>query len=106
MRTITCAHLIADADAPPATAQQIQIADGRVTAVGPAPAGAVAAVVALSRSALGGVGTVMMHYTRAQGFSDLPTEVVEVARAARAVGVRVGFAVSMKDRNPLVYGPS
>ena len=65
-----------------------------------------AAVVALSRSALGGVGTVMMHYTRAQGFTDLPTEAKEVARAAKDVGVRVGFAVSMKDRNPLVYGPS
>jgi len=65
-----------------------------------------AAVVALSRSALGGVGTVMMHYTRAQGFTDLPTEVKEVASAAKDVGVRVGFAVSMKDRNPLVYGPS
>jgi cytosine/adenosine deaminase-related metal-dependent hydrolase len=63
-------------------------------------------VVALSRSALGGVGTVMTHYTRAQGFTDLPTEATEVARAARDVGVRVGFAVSMKDRNPLVYGPS
>jgi cytosine/adenosine deaminase-related metal-dependent hydrolase len=65
-----------------------------------------AAVVALSRSALGGVGTVMMHYTRAQGFTDLPGEAKEVARAAANVGVRVGFAVSMKDRNPLVYGPS
>src|SRR5580704_440051 len=65
-----------------------------------------AAVVALSRSALGGVGTVRVHYTRAQGFTDLPTEVKEVARAARDVGLRVGFAVSMKDRNPLVYGPS
>jgi cytosine/adenosine deaminase-related metal-dependent hydrolase len=64
------------------------------------------ALVSLSNSALGGVGTVMMHYTRAQGFTDLPTEIVQVARAARDVGVRVGFAVSMKDRNPLVYGPS
>jgi cytosine/adenosine deaminase-related metal-dependent hydrolase len=62
--------------------------------------------MSLSHSALGGVGTVMMHYTRAQGFTDLPAEVAEVARAARDVGVRVGFAVSMKDRNPLVYGPS
>jgi cytosine/adenosine deaminase-related metal-dependent hydrolase len=153
MRTITCAHLIADADTPPARAQRITIDDGRLTSVGAAtgtvdpllalPAlvnahdhgrairtssiGAggkpleswlhylalfpaidpyLAAVVALSRSALGGVGTVMMHYTRAQGFTDLPTEVAEVARAARDVGVRVGFAVSMKDRNPLVYGPS
>lgn len=46
----------------------------------------------------------MVHYTRAQSFTDLPTEVAAVARAAGDVGVRVGFAVSMKDRNPLVYG--
>jgi cytosine/adenosine deaminase-related metal-dependent hydrolase len=65
-----------------------------------------AAVVSLARSALGGVGTVMMHYTRAQGFTDLPAEAAEVARAASDVGVRVGFAVSMRDRNPLIYGPS
>jgi 5-methylthioadenosine/S-adenosylhomocysteine deaminase len=64
------------------------------------------AAVSLSRSALGGVGAVMMHYTRAQGLTDLPTEAAEVARAARDVGVRVGFAVAMRDRNPLVYGPS
>src|SRR5271170_3270492 len=65
-----------------------------------------AAVVALSRAALGGAGTVMVHYTRPQGLTDLPTEAAAVARAAREVGVRVGFAVSMRDRNPLVYGPS
>lgn len=65
-----------------------------------------AAALSLARSALGGAGVVMMHYTRAQGFTDLPREVAQVARAARDVGVRVGFAVSMKDRNPLVYGPS
>ncbi len=64
------------------------------------------AVVALSRSALGGVGTVMMHLTRPQGLTDLPTEAAAIARAARDIGVRVGFAVSMRDRNPLVYGPS
>src|ERR1700733_12987220 len=65
-----------------------------------------AGVVALSRSALGGVGVVMMHLTRPQGLTDLPTEVAAIARAARDVGVRVGFAVSMRDRNPLVYGAS
>ncbi len=64
-----------------------------------------AAAVSLGNSALGGAGIVMMHYTRAQGFTDLPTEVAEVARAARDVGARVGFAVSMKDRNPIGYGP-
>jgi cytosine/adenosine deaminase-related metal-dependent hydrolase len=64
------------------------------------------AAVSLSRSALGGAGAVMVHYTRVQGLTDLPTEVAEVARAARDVGVRVGFAVAMRDRNPLVYGAS
>ena len=62
--------------------------------------------VSLSCSALGGSGIVMVHYTRIQGPTDLPTEAKEVARAARDVGVRVGFAVAMRDRNPLVYGPS
>jgi cytosine/adenosine deaminase-related metal-dependent hydrolase len=62
--------------------------------------------VSFANAALGGTGTVMNHYTRAQGLTDLPREAAEVARAARDVGVRVGFAVSMKDRNPLVYGPS
>ncbi|MGA7325732.1 MAG: amidohydrolase family protein [Rhodomicrobium sp.] len=65
-----------------------------------------AAAMSFANSALGGAGTVMVHYTRAQGFTDLPTEAAEVARAARDVGVRVGFAVSMKGRNPLVYGPT
>jgi cytosine/adenosine deaminase-related metal-dependent hydrolase len=65
-----------------------------------------AAVVALSNSALGGAGAVMIHYTRVQGFTDLPTEAAEVARAARDVGVRAGFAVAVRDRNPVVYGPS
>src|SRR5882757_782578 len=65
-----------------------------------------AATVALANSALGGAGVVMVHYTRVQGFTDLPTEAEEVARAARDVGVRVGFAVALRDRNPLVYGPS
>ena len=65
-----------------------------------------AAAVSLSRSALGGAGCVMVHYTRVQGLTDLPTEVAQVARAARDIGVRVGFAVAMRDRNPLVYGPS
>ncbi len=65
-----------------------------------------AAAVSLARSALGGAGVVMVHYTRVHGFTDLPAEAKEVARAARDVGVRVGFAVALRDRNPLVYGPS
>jgi cytosine/adenosine deaminase-related metal-dependent hydrolase len=65
-----------------------------------------AAVVTLSRSALGGVGVVMMHLTRPQGLTDLPTEAAAIARAARDIGVRVGFAIAIRDRNPLIYGPS
>jgi cytosine/adenosine deaminase-related metal-dependent hydrolase len=65
-----------------------------------------AAAMNFANGALGGTGTVMVHYTRAQGLTDLPTEAAEVARAARDVGVRAGFAVSMKDRNPLVYDGS
>ena len=65
-----------------------------------------ATAVSLARSALGGSGSVMVHYTRAQGLTDYVTEAKEVARAARDVGVRVGFAPALRDRNPLVYGPS
>jgi cytosine/adenosine deaminase-related metal-dependent hydrolase len=65
-----------------------------------------ATAVSLARSALGGAGSVMVHYTRAQGLTDYLTEAKEVARAAAAVGVRVGFAPALRDRNPLVYGPS
>jgi cytosine/adenosine deaminase-related metal-dependent hydrolase len=65
-----------------------------------------AAAVSLARSARGGAGCVMVHYTRAQGLTDYVTEAKEVARAARDVGLRVGFAPALRDRNPLVYGPS
>jgi cytosine/adenosine deaminase-related metal-dependent hydrolase len=65
-----------------------------------------AAAVSLSRSALGGQGVVMVHYNRVQGLTDYVTEAQAVAKAARDVGVRVGFAVGLRDRNPLVYGPS
>jgi len=65
-----------------------------------------ATAVSLARSALGGAGTVMVHYTRPQGLTDYVTEAKEVARAAHDVGVRVGFAPQQRDRNPLVYGPS
>jgi cytosine/adenosine deaminase-related metal-dependent hydrolase len=65
-----------------------------------------AAAINFANNALGGAGTVMVHYTRPQGFTELPEEAAEVARAARDVGVHAGFAVSMKDRNPLVYGPT
>ena len=52
-----------------------------------------AAAVSLSRSALGGSGAVMVHYTRIQGLTDYVTEARAVAGAATDVGVRIGFAV-------------
>jgi cytosine/adenosine deaminase-related metal-dependent hydrolase len=63
-----------------------------------------AAAASLGRSALGGAAAVMVHYTRVNGPMALPDEAAEVARAARDIGVRIGFAVSMRDRNPLLYG--
>jgi cytosine/adenosine deaminase-related metal-dependent hydrolase len=64
----------------------------------------VAALVALGRSALGGCGSVMVHYTRPQGGQPIEVEAGSIARAAGLVGVRVAFAVALRDRNPLVYG--
>jgi cytosine/adenosine deaminase-related metal-dependent hydrolase len=64
----------------------------------------VIAAVALGRSALGGAGSVMMHYMRPQGGMSFVDEAREVARAASDVGVRIAFAVTMRDRNALAYG--
>ena len=63
------------------------------------------AAAALGRQALGGCGTIMVHYTRPQDPARLEEELRHVVRAARAVGVRVAIAVSMRDRNALGYAP-
>ncbi|WP_447553938.1 amidohydrolase family protein [Vreelandella sp. EE22] len=63
-----------------------------------------AACAAFGRAAEGGCASVMMHCTRPQGLEALPDEVQSVAKAAKAVGVRLTFAVGMRDQNPLVYG--
>lgn len=62
-----------------------------------------ASVVSFGRSAMGGSGTVMAHYTRVQGITDFITEAKAVAKAARDVGIRVALAVHCRDINPLVY---
>jgi len=59
---------------------------------------------ALGRQALGGVGTIMIHYTRPQNPAVLGEELSVVARAATDIGVRVAIAVAMRDQNPLGYG--
>jgi cytosine/adenosine deaminase-related metal-dependent hydrolase len=60
--------------------------------------------VSLARSALGGQGSVMMHYMRPQGGMSLVDEAREIARAAKDVGVRIAFAVALRDRHWLAYG--
>ena len=60
--------------------------------------------VAFGRSALGGAGSIMCHYVRPQGGMSLVDEAREVARAAHDVGVRIAFALSLRDRNYLAYG--
>jgi cytosine/adenosine deaminase-related metal-dependent hydrolase len=62
-----------------------------------------ASAVAFGRTARGGAGAAMAHYTRVQGLTDYVTEAKAVAKAARDVGVRIGFAVNLRDVNPLVY---
>jgi cytosine/adenosine deaminase-related metal-dependent hydrolase len=63
-----------------------------------------AAAVSFARSLAGGATSVMVHLTRPMGLVPLPEEARQIARAAHDVGVSIGFAVSMRDRNPLVYG--
>src|SRR5271165_2504295 len=48
-----------------------------------------ASAVAFGRSARGGAGAVMAHYTRVQGLTDFPAEARAVAKAARDVGINV-----------------
>ena len=43
-------------------------------------------VVSFARSARGGTGAIMAHYTRVQGLTDFPAEAKAVAQAARDVG--------------------
>ena len=63
-----------------------------------------AAAASFARSLGGGATSVMVHLTRPMGLLSLPDEAREIARAADDVGVSIGFAIGMRDRNPLVYG--
>lgn len=62
------------------------------------------AVASFTRSLLGGATAIMVHLTRPMGLRSLPEEARQIAQAAQDVGVCIGFAVAMRDRNPLVYG--
>lgn len=63
------------------------------------------AATSFSRSLRQGVAHLMVHYTRVQGVSPYVEEARAVARAARDVGVRIGFAIAMRDRHGMGYGP-
>lgn len=63
------------------------------------------AATSLARSVRRGATAVMVHYTRIQGTVPPVDEALSVARAARDVGIRIGFAVSLRDQQPLAYCP-
>src|SRR6478735_11542304 len=62
------------------------------------------AASALARSARAGCGAMMIHYTRPSGAMPLVEEAREIARAADDVGIRIAFALAVRDQNPVVYG--
>lgn len=57
------------------------------------------AATSFARSVRHGVTHLMVHYTRVQGGMAFVEEALAVARAARDVGIHIGFAVSIRDRN-------
>jgi 5-methylthioadenosine/S-adenosylhomocysteine deaminase len=61
------------------------------------------AATSFARSARGGVGYLMVHYTRVQGIMPYIQEASAVARAARDVGIKIGFAVAMRDKHGIAY---
>jgi 5-methylthioadenosine/S-adenosylhomocysteine deaminase len=61
------------------------------------------AATSFARSAKHGVANLMVHYTRVQGGMAYVDEAQAVARAARDVGVRIGFAIAMRDRHGIAY---
>ncbi|MBR0816454.1 amidohydrolase family protein [Bradyrhizobium liaoningense] len=62
------------------------------------------AASALARSAKAGCAAMMVHYTRPSGTMPLLDEAKAIARAASDVGIRIAFALAVRDQNPIVYG--
>lgn len=63
-----------------------------------------AAASALARSARAGCAAMMVHYTRPSGSMPLVDEAKAIAKAASDVGIRIAFAMAVRDQNPIVYG--
>ncbi len=62
------------------------------------------AASALARSARAGCAAMMVHYTRPSGTMPLVDEAKAIAKAASDVGIRIAFAIAVRDQNPVVYG--
>src|SRR5690349_10311746 len=54
---------------------------------------------ALARSARAGCAAMMIHYTRPSGAMPLVEEASAIARAASDVGIRIAFAIAVRDQN-------
>ncbi len=63
------------------------------------------AATSFARAVRKGVAHLMVHYTRVQGAGSYLEEAAAVARAARDVGVRIGFAVALRDCQGIAYAP-
>lgn len=74
------------------------------SAFGTPPDPYLAAAVAMARTARSGCGAMMVHYTRPSGTMPIVDEARQIARAAGDVGIRLAFALAVRDQNPLVYG--
>jgi cytosine/adenosine deaminase-related metal-dependent hydrolase len=76
------------------------------SAFGTPPDPYLAAASALARSARAGCAAMMIHYTRPSGTMTPVEEARAIARAADDVGLRIAFALAVRDQNPIVYGNS
>ncbi|MEJ8858468.1 amidohydrolase family protein [Variovorax robiniae] len=63
----------------------------------------ICAATSFARSVRHGVANLMVHYTGVQGGMPYVDEARQVARAAKDVGARIGFAVSIRERNGIAY---
>jgi cytosine/adenosine deaminase-related metal-dependent hydrolase len=62
------------------------------------------AASAMARSARAGCAAMMVHYTRPSGTMPLVEEAKALGKAASNVGIRIAFAIAVRDQNPVVYG--
>ena len=76
------------------------------SAFGTPPDPYLAAAVSLARSARAGCGGAMIHYTRPSGKMPILDESIAIAKAASDVGIRLAFALAVRDQNPIVYSDS